>query len=49
MQISFNNESKEILLTPNYNNENVLSFRLGGEIFALNLGSEENKLPFSLA
>lgn len=49
MQISFNNESKEILLTPNYNNENVLPFRLGGEIFALNWGPEEIKLPFSLA
>ncbi|MCR2061871.1 cytochrome c biogenesis protein ResB, partial [Campylobacter helveticus] len=49
MQISFNGETKEILLTPNYNNENVLPFRLGGEIFALNWGPEEIKLPFSLS
>ncbi|TKX31205.1 cytochrome c biogenesis protein [Campylobacter aviculae] len=48
MKISFNGDSKEILLVPNYNNENVLPFRLGGEIFALNWGPEEIELPFSI-
>ncbi|MBZ7968179.1 cytochrome c biogenesis protein [Campylobacter molothri] len=48
MKISFNGDSKEILLMPNYNNENVLPFRLGGEIFALNWGPQEIMLPFSI-
>lgn len=48
MSVSFNGDKKEILLVPNYSNANVIPFRLGGEIFALNWGPNEITLPFSL-
>ncbi|QWU79859.1 cytochrome C biogenesis protein [Campylobacter novaezeelandiae] len=46
--INYKGDSKDILLLSNYNNENVIPFRLADKIFALNLGPKEIQLPFSL-
>lgn len=48
INIKYKDENKNIFLIPNFNNKNIIPFKLKDKTFGLNWGPKEIKIPFEL-